>query len=81
MDKEKHITQIIKILISFRICIDGVKISKEDKNDLIYYYDRIKEHLHYFLEVQERENENIKYRYNQNKKLMEEMEILNNENK
>ena len=54
MDKEKHITQIMRMLISFRICIDGIKISKE--------------------------NENFKYRYNQNKKLMEEMERLNDEN-
>ena len=79
MDKEKHIMQIMRMLISFRICIDGIEISKEDKNDLVYYYDRIKEHLNRFLEDQEREIENLKYRYNQNKQLMEEMERLENE--
>ena len=79
MDKEKHIMQIMRMLISFRICIDGIEISKEDKNDLVYYYDRIKEHLNRFLEDQEREIENVKYRYNQNKQLMEEMERLENE--
>lgn len=67
------------MMISMRIHIDTIKISKEDKNDLMYYYNVIKQHLNRFIEEEEKEMENIKYRYNQNKKLIEEMEELENE--
>lgn len=79
MDKERYITLILKMMINMRIHIDTIKISKEDKNDLIYYYNVIKQHLNSFIKEEEKEMENIKYRYNQNKKLMEEMEKLENE--